>query len=259
MPLEITFSGLEAQKNHIEADEGLESLAGMAHAATLVAHFVATGKIRQRTPYDNRLRFFFQDTRPGSLTALLELGGALAIGVAGNAVYDVLKATWQRAIGIGEEGDLETEAANYRSGDLDALADALSPSLLRGHSWIDHPQQIIKIRTGRQIISEFNQLTKRHLKEEIFEDDVNNQDVSVAALNVNARTGRVFFFNLGRTIPFRVPKDANGQTIPNLSIYLTKYAEKNPKRVNIEFQKISRLDGTLKRILIKNCKEIDEI
>lgn len=164
MSLEITFTGLEADRHQIEADEGFESLAGLAHAATLVAHFVATGKIRQRTPYDSRLRFYFSETKPGSLTAMLALGGSLAMGVFGNAVYDVLKATWLRAIGEGKEGNLETDAGEFRSGDLDALADALGPSLLRGHSWIDHPKQGIKIRTGRQIISEFNQKTKNTLK-----------------------------------------------------------------------------------------------
>lgn len=91
MALEISFTGLEARTNRIEANDGLESLAGLAHAATLVAHFVATNTVRQRQPYDDRLRFFFEDTRPGSLTAILELGGALAIGAGGTAVFELLR------------------------------------------------------------------------------------------------------------------------------------------------------------------------
>jgi len=50
MTLEISFTGLEARRHHIEANEGLESLSGLAHAATLVAHFVVTGTVRQRQP-----------------------------------------------------------------------------------------------------------------------------------------------------------------------------------------------------------------
>src|SRR5690242_1751791 len=119
MALEITFTGSEARRHHIEANEGLESLAGLAHAATLVAHFVATGVVRQRTPYDDGLRFFFQETRPGSLTALLALGGSLAVGAGGNLVYAVLSAVWKKATGTGEDGNLEVGDRVFRSGDLD--------------------------------------------------------------------------------------------------------------------------------------------
>lgn len=82
--------------------------------------------------------------------------------------------------------------------------------------------------------------------------------MSVAALNVNARTGRVFFFDLGRTIPFRVPADAAPKTIANLSRFLTRYAEKDPKRVDISFKRITYQDGRLKRIVIVDCDQIDE-
>jgi hypothetical protein len=116
MSLEITFTGLEARQHHIEANEGLESLAGLAHAATLVAHFAATGKVRQRQPYDERFRFFFEETRPGSLTALLALGGALGLGAGGNLVYDLLKVVWKKATGTGPDGDLQIQDRLYRAG-----------------------------------------------------------------------------------------------------------------------------------------------
>lgn len=257
MSLEITFTGLEARRHHIEANEGLESLAGLAHAATLVAHFIATGTVRQRQPYDDSLRFFFEDTRPGSLTALLGLGGALALGAGGNAVYDVLKAVLKRATGSGDDGDVESGDRTYRSGDIDALTEAVTPSLLRGHSWIGHHEQQIQIRTGKQILVDFNQRTKEYLKNEIVEEGESVQDVSVAALNVNSKHGRVYFFDLGRTVPFRVAKDANERTIPTLSRYLTQYAERTGATVNIRFKKIFYIDGRLKRLLVSDCYGIE--
>lgn len=258
MPLEFTFFGEEAERHHINANEGLESLAGLAHAATLVSHFVAAGKIRQRMPYDDRLKFYFSDTKPGSLTAILTLGGALALGAAGNATYDVLKAVWRRATGSGDDSNLVTEAGEFRGGDLDALAEAVAPSLLRGHAWIGGHEQGIRIRTGREIITEFNQATKGYLQDEIFEEGTSRQDVSVSALNVNSKYGRVFFFDLGRTIPFKVDKNANGRTTANLSRHLTKYAEHSNVRVTILFQKILHVDGRMKRILILDCEQIEE-
>lgn len=259
MSLEFSFSGLEARRHHISANEGLESLAGLAHAATLVAHYVATRKIRQRTPYDNRLQFFFGETRPGSLTAILSLGGALALGAAGNATYDVLKAAWKRATGTGDDGDLNTDAGPFPAGDLDALAEAITPSLLRGHAWIDHPDQRISIKTGRQILTDLNEVTKQYLKDEIVEEGDSNQDVSIAALNVNSRHGRAFFFDLGRTIPFKVSREAHPRTVANLSRHLTKYAEHSNVRVSIRFKKVLHLDGRLKRIIISDCEPVSDL
>ncbi len=260
MALEISFIGLEARRHHIEANDGLEALAGLAHAATLVAHFVATDTVRQRQPYDDGLRFYFEDTRPGSLTVFLALGGSLAMGAAGNLTYDLLKIIWKKAIGSGEDGDVELDGRAYRSGDLDALTEAVSPSLLRGHAWIGrHSEQKISIKTGREILLELDQSTKDYLKNEVPEEGESVQDVSVAALNVNSRHGRVFFYDLGRTVPFRVDKNAEGRTIPNLSRYLTQYAERTGATVNIRFKKIFHIDGRLKRILIYDCYGIEGI
>ncbi|MBN8808176.1 MAG: hypothetical protein J0I47_08060 [Sphingomonas sp.] len=169
MAIEIKFTGLEARRHHVEANDGLESLAGLAHAATLVAHYAVTGVVRQRQPYDDRLRLFFQETRPGSLDVILTVGGVLASGAAGNLFYDILKATWKRATGSGSKGDLVVGDHIFRDGDLEALAEATSPSLLRGHSWIDHPEQNISIKTGKQLLVDFNKKTKAYLREEVFE------------------------------------------------------------------------------------------
>lgn len=256
MALEIAFTGREARRHHIEANEGLESLSGLAHAATLVAHYTVTSVVRQRTPYDDRLRFFFQEARPGSLTAILALGGALAVGAGGNLVYDVLKEVWKRATGTGEGGDINSGDRMFRAGDIDALTEAVSPSLLRGHSWIGQHDQNISIKTGRQILVDLNQRTKEYLQNEIFEEGLSNQDVRVAALNVNSRYGRAFFIDLGRTIPFKVDRNATPQTMPNLALFLRQYAQRNGATVTIRFQKILYIDGRLKRIIIHHCEGV---
>lgn len=253
MALVITFTGLEARRHHIEANAGLESLAGLAHAATLVAHFAATNVVRQRQPYDDRLRFYFQEARPGSLTALLALGGDLAPGAAVNLVYDLVKGIWKRATGTGGDGDLQAGDQLYRTGDIDALTEAVAPSLLRGHAWIGHSDKNISIKTGRQILVDLNESTKEYLKNEIFEEGTSRQDVSVAALNVNSRHGRAFFFDIGRTIPFKVDRNANPRTLPNLARFLRDYAERNGATVNIHFKKILHIDGRMKRIIIYDC------
>lgn len=218
---------------------------------------MATNVIRQRQPYDDRLRFYFQNTQPGSLTALFALGGALAVGVGGNLVYDLMKEVWGRATGSGKEGDFEVGDRTFRGGDIDALTEAVTPSLLRGHAWIDDHRQRIAIKTGHQILVDFSKGTKEYLKNEIFEEGESQQDVSVAALNANSKHGRVFFHDLGRTIPFRVHKDADARTVPNISRYLTQYVDKTGATVSIRFKKIFHIDGRLKRIVIYDCFGIE--
>ena len=66
---------------------------------------------------------------PGSLTAFLALGGALAMGAGGNVVYDIAKIIWKKATGTGPDGDIQIGDRHYRSGDLDALTEAVTPSL----------------------------------------------------------------------------------------------------------------------------------
>lgn len=259
MALEIKFTGAEARYHHIDANDGLESLAGLAHASTLVAHFVVTNTIRQRKPYDDRLRFYLQETRPGSLTALLSLGGDLAMGAAGNLVYDVIKAVWKRATGTGVDGDVAAGDRLYRAGDIDALTEAVSPSLLKGHAWIGAPEKRITIRAGRELLAEFNGHTKDHLQNEIFAEGLSVQDVSIAALNVNSRHGRAYLFDIGRTVPFRVDREAAGRTIPTLARFLSEYAERNAATVSIRFQKVLHVGGRVKRLVIYDCFEMDEL
>jgi hypothetical protein len=170
----------------------------------------------------------------------------------------LLKLAWNRATGSAEDSDALIGDRAYRSGDIDALSEAVSPSLLRGHSWIGHHEQRITIKTGRELLVGFDQKSKEYLKNEIFEEGLSVQDVSIAALNVNSKHGRAFFFDLGRTIPFRVHRNANGRTIPNISRYLTQYAEKTGATVNIQFQKILFVDGRIKRILIYDCYGIGD-
>jgi len=179
------------------------------------------------------------------------------MGAAGNAVYDLLKIVWKKATGTGPEGDIEIGDRTYKSGDVEALTEAISPSLLRGHAWIGHPDQRISIKSGRQILVDFNKKTKEYLKDEIAEEGRSTQDVSVAALNVNSKHGRVFFFDLGRTVPFRVDKNAEARTVPNLSRYLTQYADRTGATVNIQFKKIFYIDGRLKRIVIYDCYGVE--
>ncbi|MBV8972287.1 MAG: hypothetical protein JO290_08345 [Sphingomonadaceae bacterium] len=261
MTLIFKFQGHEAEQHRLEAYDGLEALAGLARAATLIAHYAATGKIRHRKPYDEKLRFYFEDTRPGSLEAILALvstpGGTIAAGiatgVAGNFVYALLARVWKRAVGRERESPLNFDGAHIGAGDIDALAEAVEPALTRGHQWIRSSGQQIVISGNNNQVAIFDSSSKEYLVNEVIAEGYDIQDVSVASLNVNSRRGRVYLADLGRTVPFTTARDATPRTIPTLAEYLSEYADNSGATVNIKFQRVYYQDGRLKRLIVQDC------
>lgn len=86
--------------------------------------------------------------------------------------------------------------------------------------------------------------------------DENTQDVSVAALNVNSKNGRVFLFDENRTVPFLVHREAAPRTIPVLSRYLSQYAQKTGATVNIRYRPVKHIDGRTKRLIVFDCFDV---
>lgn len=257
--MDIAFIGEEADQHRIEAFSGSESLAGIARAAVLVAHYAATGEVRHRAPYSKNIEFFLEAPVEGSLEfplkVLADAKAALAAHKKKMAVA-LLALVIARATGQAPESDLEVEGQKIRSGDVDALAEAATPGLYRAHYWIDGNNKKIKFNRDNGDTITINSNTKSYMETENF-GPTNTIDVSVAALNANSKVGRVYFGDLGRTVPFKVAKESKGRTVPNLSRYLTQYVNKTGMTVNIVYQPIYYPDERLKRIMIFDCYPID--
>lgn len=255
--MEIKFRGGEADEGRLELHDGAESLAGIGRALNLVGHYVAVGKVRYKAPYSNKVRFLIADTEEGSLRVLIDevlrLSSDARNAAASKKVRALLRRVIARATGNANEEELQVDGEIISSGDIDALAEAATPGLLRAHRWIDQRAKSISITEEGARPVRLDQETKDYLQFEEVSLGRQTQDVSVGALNVNSRSGRVFFHNLGRTVPFYVSRTANPRTIPTLSRYLTQYAEKTGATVNINFQKVEYADGRLKRIIVHDC------
>jgi hypothetical protein len=258
--MEITFEGGEADRHHIDLYNGSESLSGIGRAANLVGHYVATGEVRYRAPYSDKIRFFLTGTERGSLSIVISevsrVGSEIQNAAAKIRASKLLRRVVRRATGQAEEGPLRAEGVEYSAGDIDALAEAATPGLLRAHRWIDSGRKSITLspEVGREV--KLDSGTKEYLETEEVSEEPDLIDVSVGALNVNARTGRVYFHDLGRTVPFYVPRDASPRTIPTLSRFLTQYAEKTGATVNINYRRVDYADERLKRIIIYDAYPI---
>lgn len=258
--MEITFDGGEADNHRIDLYNGSESLSGIGRAANLVAHYVATGEVRFRSPYSDRIRFYLSGTEEGSLSILIaevsRVGSEAQNLIAKARTSKLLQRVMKRATGQAEEAALRADGIEYPAGDIDALAEAATPGLRRAHKWIDSGKKSITVSPDDAPKIKLNSDTKDYLETEEFSEDTDLLDVSVGALNVNARTGRVYFHNMGRTVPFWVPRDAAARTIPTLSRFLTQYAEKTGATVNIHYRRVSFADDRLKRIIIYDAYPI---
>lgn len=261
--LTVSFRGLDADNGHIEAYSGIESAAGIARALTLIAHYAATGVVRHRFPFDETVRFYLEDTEEGSFNwkFAVSVGGSLALGIAGNGIYDLTKLAMAKAIGE-EPTELskQVESINEgRSGDIDALVEAIEPALKKAHYGIGETAHeiVIEETNTKRVIVKFDRGSKSYLQDSMEGDD-DVQDVAISALNVNDRTGRAYFLDLKRTIPFRVSKDADPKTISVLSAAIDRYANKLPAPIQITFSRVEAVDGRLKRIIILKAKDISD-
>lgn len=260
--MEIRYLGGEADDGLIDLSGGAESLAGLGRVANLVAHYVATGDVRFRGPYSNKVRFYVEETREGSLKVLTKEVARLS-SVAANAratknARKLFRHVIARALGQAEEGPLTLGGTEVPSGTIDVLAEAATPGLERSHSWIDTRAKRIVINDNDIKKVRLDSATRDYLKSEEIDEQPTTQDVSVGALNVNSRNGRVYFHDLGRTVPFFVPRTAEERTIPTLSRYLTQYAEKTGATVNIQFRRIKYPDGRLKKVIIYDCYSLED-
>lgn len=266
--MEIIFRGGEADDHRIDLYTGAEALAGFGRVGNLIAHYAATNTVRFRAPYSDLIGFNLESSEEGSFKAVIGEVARLADDARNAAAIRKTGALFrrvvQRAIGQAEEGPLAVGQEEIPAGDIDALAEAASPALERAHRWINQNGKTITVDPSGARPIALNDDTREYLEAEEIDDRRDVQDVSVAALNVNSRYGRVYFADLGRTVPFYVPGDAEGRTMVMLSRYLVRYAERRrrgenyPTNVRIEFRRVKHLDGRLKRVIVYDCYPLDD-
>jgi hypothetical protein len=139
------------------------------------------------------------------------------------------------------------------------LVEAVEPALKKAHYGIGETasQIIIQESSTRKVIVTFDRTSKDYLMESVDSGD-SEQDVSISALNVNDRTGRAYFLDLKRTVPFRVSKDSDPKTMSILSAALDRYANKIGAPTRIYFNRIEATDGRLKRVVIFKAEDVSD-
>jgi hypothetical protein len=267
--MRLVFRGGEADRNRIDLFNGAEALASIGRIGNLVSHYVSTGTVRFRGPYDDSIQYVLSGVEPGSFAAVIQgvtrLGAEVRAAAKISSAGKLLSRVIRRGTGGEIDGDLETENGLIPEEDIDVLVEASEPALKRMHSWIDQTDKSILIEPDGTRSIKLDEETKAYLQDEDVDPRRSELDVSVAAININNQTGRVFIPQLSRTVPFRVPSDAHPRTLPNLSRYVVKYADRKRRRANFEinahiiYKNIKTSDGRVKRLLIYDCEPLDEL
>lgn len=258
--MRIRFEGAEADDHRLEAYEGIKSLEGLIRVARIATHYAATGEVRFRAPYTNLLEAQISQIVNGSFEMLFDYANRMTDAISADAAKakaeQIFNFLVRRGTGQTDDESLTVEGEVIPSGDLAAMGEAAESGLKAAHRWIDIEGKRIGVIDG-DTVTALDLDTREYVEEEEVGAEL-TRDVSVAAMNVNSKNGRVFLFDEQRTVPFLVHRDATNRTIANLSRYLTKYAQKTNETVNIRYRPIKHIDGRFKRIVIFDCFDVSD-
>jgi hypothetical protein len=266
----VKFKGNEADAHQIDAVEGSNSLVGISAALQRIGHFAATGIIRKKSPYRSSIRFYLDVPRQGSLEFpyhLTILDGAtfissnLGTGIVSSAIWDLIKFSFAAA--IGKHHKPTTPFTKYlessAGGNIEALIDAIEPSIRQAHTAVNSSAKTIYIITGNDnvTLNNFDANSKDYVQTTI-RGQLNTIDVSVGALHANQRTGRVFYAGWGKTVPFNVAPNAPSRTIEALSWGLDAYVRASGGMVRIKYEPLRAADDRVKRLVIYEAESLKD-
>jgi len=266
--LSAKFDGDEAEYHRIPAYEGSQSIQGISRGLVLVSHYLATGVVRHKAPFGGGIQVFIRPAQPGSLEQIYQIvadptvqiiGGKILENVTSSVLSDFVKLIFSNAVGKSSKTETKeiAELEDARPGDVDALTDAVTPTLSLGHTAIDRGVKNIIIVNGDNNVVNFNGATKQFINQSVMGDDVEEQDLSVGSFNANTHYGRVYFHDLGKTVPFTLSKSIESETIGAITHSLDCYANGLPSDILVRFLRITASDGRTKKILIVGAKKTE--
>lgn len=272
MLLEVKFEGGIAEQHRIPAYEGTKSLEGLTRSMLIITNFLVEGRVRRKEFGRVPITFNLVAQRPGSFESLYEIGyqaaviggpiaGGLAMGAAGNLLYDLFKVVYGRVTGGPDEPNPGSvvELEEERGGDVAALIEAVEPSVRLAHNVINHGVMNINIHAPAVApapIVNFTPQTKQYMWESVINNDVRLKLFSMASFNANQGTGRVFDLEEGRSVPFELSTDVDRQSVDTLLGSIASYTRRRRlgddlrSAIAVMYTSVEAADGRIKKIRI---------
>lgn len=274
LPIIVKFDGREAERHAIPAYEAIESLRGVTLALTMILYYMQEGIVRHRKFENRRFQLNYIAEKEGSIETIFEfitnpstveilkyITGGIGLGVAGNFTYDFIKSIFSRSVGGVAADSIENLEAEGRldSGDLQALVEAIEPSIKNAHRSIGYGADRILIINGDNNTVTFNGRTKEYINSS-REDDTNiDRNLSIGSFNANSGIGRAFDFEEGRTIPFELideDRETNLYILQSFDSYAKRkrLGQELSSQIGVRYKRILSPDGRTKKILISRAR-----
>ena len=269
-PLIIKFDGDLATRHLLPLYEGGESLSGIGLSFTRVSHYLLTGEVRQRSPYDSRLKIITRAPQQGSIEfdfigflagpAPTSTIGQITISVSASLIFCTGVYLIKKLVGKPSSiPNSLKELEERRPGDLDALSSAILPSVKKAHTIVSHGAGSININGDNNNVV-LNSVTKEYIHTTVRDGQDTWIDASVGWLNANQRTGGAYIYEYGRIIPFDISKNISNFSLHAISKSHSDYflGQKDKSRISLRVLADRSIDGTIKRYLLLEAQEIDE-
>jgi hypothetical protein len=272
----LRYTGDEAESNRLPAHRGAVSLEGVSWSVSLIANYLATGKMKTRGTLSPEIKAFIYPARQGSfindlilyiekpenlfITSVL---GSYAVGTAGQVINSVIVKVMKEVCGIvsrhigGQTGDEEKWYSLLPSGDMEALVDRIEPSMRRAHEVINEGASNLLILQRQTELIVLNGVTKAYVNKNIIGDELVEKEVSVGALNANTGNGRFYLPQIGKTVPFSVDKEPATGTYQALTYSLDQYVSGRPSTIQVTCREVLALDGRIKKLIVSGARRMD--
>lgn len=270
MELDVRFGGgLAGRENKIPAYDGMISLQGITRSVLIISNYVVEGRVRRRDFGQVPLQFNLLANRPGSFDTLFEIvwqgagvvAATLGPAMAANLLTDLLKYGYYRLTGV-ERRDPESvqRLEESRGGDLQALVEAIEPSVRGAHTIINHGVVNINITSGETNIAKLDRRTKEYVWDSAINNRVRAKLFSVASFNANTGGGRAYDTEERRTIPFELVNEADRASVNALLRSISSYTIKRrlgddlASAVALQYTSVDAVDGRIKKIRVHKAR-----
>ena len=263
----LSYTGEDADHSRLPAHNGAISIEGMTWSFSIISHYAATGKIKTRGELSPRIKTFLVPARRGSYLQELwvwitepenlfmtSVIGSYTVSTVGQIVNSLIASSIRRVCGL--EAGLSTAHAakldKLPSGDREALIDRIEPSMRRAHEVIEDGASTLRILKGTTPLVTLDRHTKAYVNTDILTDE-KVITAGVGAYNANTGNGSVYLPDIGKTVPFFVPKGLHPNTYAALSYSLDRYVNNLPSYIQIACVESVSVDSRVKKLKINHA------
>lgn len=271
IPYKVKFSGLDADRNELEAYSAAKSLEGLTWALSVTLNFATTGDYKARGDVSKSSKIFMRPARRGSfiseMNALVLANpfvSTIAMGVGVNLISPYINSTvgyvFGRSLGLISEmpsGFLKyyKRMSKSEKDKLDLLLRRVEPPLTRAHAVIDKTAEDIHFVSKRTELFKMNSLSKEYIEAK----PSNSPEIiytNITAYNVVSRNGRIFDPVNGKTEAFTLIKKPLKGTAGTVTTSMDQYQAGRKGMVKVTVDRVQTKSGRLKKFLVTSAEEI---